>query len=176
MNNNKHLISNKKERIRVMYSLGIFALLAGAVIYLITHTGNQSSLISARALRKMGGSIGELAAYGFGFSISMYVIRRVVKRITSKEIKQKLLVLARITREWHVPISIIAFGIIILHAYIMLSRGLFLNLRYISGLLALGVLGVQILSGIFRYKKIGVKFHMVTGIAFIIFMIIHLMT
>jgi hypothetical protein len=176
MNNNKHLISNKKERIRVMYSLGIFALFAGILIYLITHTGNPSNFISTRALRKMGGSIGEIAAYGFGFSISMYVIRRIVKRINSKDIKQKLLILARITREWHAPISIIAFGMIMLHAYIMLSRGLFFNIRYISGLLALGVLGVQILSGIFRYKKIGVKFHMITGITFIITMIIHLLT
>ncbi|MDP4144977.1 MAG: hypothetical protein Q8936_10930 [Bacillota bacterium] len=172
MVDNKYLIANKKERIRVRVSLIVFVLIAAYTVYLIT----QNNVSNFRSLRHLGGLAGQIAAFGFAFAIGMYVLRRIAKRISSKEIKQKILFVAKILREWHVPIAVVAFSVILLHAYIMLSRGLVFNIRYISGIVALVILAVQAISGIFRYKRIGIKFHMVTGILFTVSMIIHLLS
>ncbi|MFL0266721.1 hypothetical protein [Candidatus Clostridium radicumherbarum] len=176
MNNNKHLIANKIERKRVIYTLILLIIVIAALLFMIFSNIDIVTAINYRKLRSFRGLTGQIAAWGFGFSISMLVIRRIAKRINSKDIKMKLLSLARFTREWHVPISIIAFSVILLHAYIILSNGFILELRYISGLAALIVLGAQIISGIFRYKRKGIKFHMIMGISFIVLMVIHLMS
>lgn len=175
-NKQKSLITNKKERKRVSYSLIVFGLVISFIIYLVVQDYFQLEVFSYRTLRSLREGTGLVGAYAFAFSVAMYVIRRVIKQIGSKELKQKLLALARILREWHVPISIIGFSAILLHAYIMLSKGFFLDLRYVCGIIALVVLTVQMLSGIVRYKRKAVKFHMIMGIVFIITMIIHLMT
>lgn len=172
-NKPKSLITNKKERRRVLYSLMVFGLVIAFIIYLLVEDYFQLNVFSYGILRQMEGA-GPFGAYAFTFSIAMYVIRRVIKRIGSKELKQKLLVLARILREWHVPISIIGFSVILLHAYIMLSKGFLLDLRYACGIIALSLLAVQMLSGIVRYKRKAVKFHMIMGIIFIITMLIHI--
>lgn len=173
---NNHLITNKKERHRVFYSLTILILMAALVAFLIIQSYAGLNIVNVRALRGLRGITGLAAAAAFSIAVGMYVVRRVVKRISAKEIKQKFLALARILREWHVPISIIGFAIVLLHTYIALSRGFRFEARYISGIAALGILAIQMLSGIFRYKRIGVKFHMIMGILFITSMCIHLIS
>lgn len=176
MGNNTHIITNSKERKRVFYSFIILALAIAAILFLIFSGSAQSSLGNFRTLRKFRGLTGQLAAYGFTFSIAMYVIRKVIKHITKKDLKKRLLSLARIVREWHVPVSIIAFSIVILHVYIVLSRGFFFDLRYVSGLTALVILAIQMLSGIFRYKRKAVRLHLYLGILFILLMIVHIVS
>lgn len=174
--NNNNLITNEKERKRVFYSLIVFAVVIVFIGFLILQNYFQLNILSFKAIRRYGKLIGQVAAYGFGFAISMYVIRRIAKLTLLNKFKKKILMIAKILREWHAPISIVAFSIILLHGYIMLSRGIFMNLRYISGILALLILAVQIISGLFRYKRVGIKFHKITGIVFIISMIIHLLS
>lgn len=176
MNNNKKLITNDIERKRVIYSLILLTTIITAILIMIVSNFGKVGLVSYRILRGFRDMAGQIAAWGFGFSISMLVIRRIARKIKSKDLKMKLLAIARFTREWHVPISIAAFSIILLHAYIILSKGFILQLRYVSGLAALIVLGVQLVSGIFRYKRKGIKFHMVMSISFIALMAIHLMS
>lgn len=172
----KPLIPNSKERRRVSLSLVILVISASIIIFLIASNIFSPNLINFRTLRNLRGITGEVAAYGFGFSIAMYVIRRAIKVIDFKAFKPKIVAIARFTREWHAPISIIAFSIIMLHAYIMLSGGFIFSLTYVSGFSALLVLAVQMISGIFRYKRKGVKLHMVLGISFIVLMLIHLIS
>ena len=169
--NNNNMITNEKERKRVFYSLIVF----GIIIVLILQSYFQLNVLDFKSIRRYGKLIGQVAAYGFGFAISMYVVRRIAKLAILNKFKKKILMIAKVLREWHVPISIVAFSIILLHGYIMLSRGIFMNLRYISGILALLILALQIISGIFRYKRVGIKFHKITGIIFIIIMLIHIL-
>lgn len=176
MNNNKHLIANKIERKRVTYALILLIIVIAVLLFMIFSNIDIVTTVNYRKLRGFRGLTGQIAAWGFGFSISMLVIRRIAKKIKSKDIKMMLLSIARFARDWHVPISIAAFSVILLHAYIILSNGFILELRYISGLAALLVLGVQLLSGILRYKRKGIKFHMIMGISFIVLMVIHLMS
>lgn len=175
MNNNNYLVTNEKERKRVFYSLIVFGIMIVFIGFLIVQNYFQLNILDFKSIRRSGGLIGQVAAYGFALAISMYVVRRIVKLKFLKDFKKKILIVAKLLREWHVPISIVASAIILLHAYIMLSRGIFFSLRYMSGILALLILVVQIISGIFRYKRLGVKFHMIVGILFIISMIIHIL-
>lgn len=176
MNNNNYLIVNEKERKRVFYSLIVFGIIVSFTVFLIVQNYFQLNIFNFKSIRKFGGLIGQVADYGFALAISMYIIRRIARLKVLSNFKKKILIIAKVLREWHVPISIIAFSIILLHSYIMLSRGIFVSLRYISGILALLIVTLQIISGIFRYKKIGVKFHMRVGILFIVSMIIHLLS
>lgn len=175
MNNNNYLVTNEKERKRVFYSLIVFGIMIVFIGFLILQNYFQLDILNFKSIRKSGRLIGQVSAYGFALAISMYVVRRIAKLTLLKNFKKKILMVAKVLREGHVPISIVASSIILLHAYIMLSRGIFVSLRYISGILALLILAVQIISGIFRYKRIGVKFHMIVGILFIISMIIHIL-
>lgn len=173
--NNNNLIANKKERKRVLYSFIILGIMIAFIVFLIFQNYFQLNILNFKSIRRYGKLTGQVAAYGFVFAISMYVVRRIAKIGGLNKFKKDILMVAKVLREWHAPISIVAFSIILLHGYIMLSRGLFMNLRYISGILSLLILAVQIISGIFRYKRVGIKFHMITGIAFIISMIIHVL-
>lgn len=172
--NNNNIITNEKERKRVFYSLIVFGIIIVFIGFLILQSYFQLNVLDFKSIGRYGKLIGQVAAYGFGFAISMYVVRRLAKLTVLNKFKKNILIIAKILREWHVPISIVAFSIILLHAYIMLSRGIFMNLRYISGILALLILVLQIISGIFRYKRVGIKFHKITGIIFIISMLIHI--
>lgn len=172
--NNNNIITNEKERKRVFYSLIVFGIIIVFIGFLILQSYFQLNVLDFKSIRRYGKLIGQTAAYGFGLAISMYVVRRIAKLTVVNKFKKNILMVAKILREWHVPISIVAFSIILLHGYIMLSRGIFMNLRYISGILALLILAVQITSGIFRYKRVGIKFHKITGIIFIISMLIHI--
>lgn len=173
--NNNNMITNEKERKRVFYSLIVFGIIIALIGFLILQSYFQLDVLDFKSIRRYGKLIGQVAAYGFGFAISMYVVRRIAKLAILNKFKKKILMIAKVLREWHVPISIVAFSIILLHGYIMLSRGIFMNLRYISGILALLILALQIISGIFRYKRVGIKFHKITGIIFIIIMLIHIL-
>ncbi len=173
--NNNNMITNEKERKRVFYSLIVFGIIIALIGFLILQSYFQLNVLDFKSIRRYGKLIGQVAAYGFGFAISMYVVRRIAKLAILNKFKKKILMIAKVLREWHVPISIVAFSIILLHGYIMLSRGIFMNLRYISGILALLILALQIISGIFRYKRVGIKFHKITGIIFIIIMLIHIL-
>lgn len=168
----KPLIQNAKERKRVSAALVIFALSAAIIIFFMI----LGSTINFRSIRKLGGAAGTLAEIGFIFAIAMFVIRRIIKKVDLKSFKPIVITLAKLAREWHVPVAITAFSAIIIHVYIMLSRGFIFSLTYISGISALLVLAVLMISGIFRYKRKGVKLHMVLGISFIILMIIHLIS
>lgn len=173
--NNNNIITNEKERKRVFYSLIVFGIIIVFIGFLILQSYFQLNVLDFKSIRRYGKLIGQVAAYGFGFAISMYVVRRIAKLAILNKFKKNILMIAKVLREWHVPISIVAFSIILLHGYIMLSRGIFMNLRYISGILALLILALQIISGIFRYKRVGIKFHKITGIIFIIIMLIHIL-
>ena len=174
MNNNK-LITNEKERKRVFYSLIVSVIMILFIGFLILENYLVLNILNFKSIRRYAGLIGQVAAYGFAVAISMYAVRRIAKLTFLNNFKKNILMLAKILREWHVPISIISFSIILFHAYIMLSRGIFVSLRYISGILALLILTVQIISGIFRYKRIVIKFHKIAGILFTIMMIIHIL-
>lgn len=175
MNNNSNLITNEKERKRVFYSLIVFWIMVAFIGFIVIQNYLELNILDFKIIRRSGGLIGQVAAYGFALAIGMYVVRRIAKLPLLKKFKKNIFMVAKILREWHVPISIVSFSIILLHACAMLSRGIFVNLRYISGMLALLILAVQIMSGIFRYKRIGIKFHRITGIIFIISMCMHLL-
>lgn len=166
----KPLIANSKERVKVVVSLFILAVAAAIIIFLMT----SNNIVNLRGIRKYAKDAGTVAEIGFFFAIAMFVIRRIIKKVDLKDLKPIAVKVAKLTRDWHVPIAITAFSVIIVHGYIMLSRGSIYNFTSISGIAALSVLAILMISGIFRYKRKGVKFHMVLGISFIVLMFIHL--
>ncbi|SHJ42230.1 hypothetical protein SAMN02745163_01927 [Clostridium cavendishii DSM 21758] len=168
----KYLINNAKERLYVNIGIGIL-ILAFIIVILLILGSIDLSFIAPRTLRNFKKLAGNIALIGFTISFALFVVRRVMKLSFLKDFKKYIMVLAKYVRQFHAPIALVAGAFISLHAYFMLQHGFIMNTTYITGLSALILIGIQLIAGFFRYKRIGVKFHLILGIITMVLMVIH---
>ncbi len=89
------------------------------------------------------------------------------------QVKKIFSFLAKIARQWHVPIAILATGIIIIHVSLALINGLKPTGAYISGITTFFILTILIFFGILRYQRKDKNWHLYLGILFVASFIIH---
>ncbi|MGG5462152.1 hypothetical protein [Clostridium sp. B9] len=198
-------LNKKFEKKSSFFSFAIFLVILISIIYMLYTNSLQK--FSYKTLKDIRDNIAVFSAYAFGISIAMFLVRRFLKYIQpaklakeeeflakSKTLKpavekfetvnisgfKKLLqFIAIFLRQWHIPISILAFSIILIHAYISLHFGISKDkisfiFGYYIGIIALIDLIALIISGIFRTANKGKKLHMLLGISFIILMLLHI--
>lgn len=198
-------INKKLEKVASSFSLIILIISLALIFYCII--SNFLHNISYGSLKDIRNTIGEISAYIFGFSIAMFIVRRILKYIQPSKLEKEedffsksslfkplvdkfkkldltyfkkiLQYLAIFLRQWHIPLSLLAFALIIIHGYIGLHFGIIKNnlsfkIGYYLGILALIDLVVLIISGIFRAANKEKKLHKFLGISFIILMLLHI--
>jgi MFS family permease len=174
------IIKNPKERKRVKIAIysAILLVIAGFILtptvilhYIPLHTDNFVVFHQY---------VGSVSRVGFLFAVAIYPIflllkNKKISKLEYKKIYVKKLLgfLAKITRQWHVPVAILAMGFVIIHAYLAILNGFKWDGGYISGILALVVLGILAVSGIFRYRKLDKKWHLILGLLFVTLFIVH---
>lgn len=198
-------INKKLEKVSSSFSLIILIISLIVIFYCIR--SNFLHSISYNSSKDIKNTIGEISAYIFGFSIAMFIVRRILKYIQPAKLQKEedflsnskflnplvdkfrkldltylkkiLQYLAILLRQWHIPISILAFALILIHGYIGLHFGIIkenLNfiLGYYLGILALIDLVILVISGIFRAANKAKNLHKFLGISFIILMLLHI--
>ncbi|ELC8441435.1 hypothetical protein QYB59_000434 [Clostridium perfringens] len=198
-------INKKLEKVSSSFSLIILIISLIVIFYCIK--SNFLHSISYNSSKDIKNTIGEISAYIFGFSIAMFIVRRILKYIQPAKLQKEedflsnskflnplvdkfrkldltylkkiLQYLAILLRQWHIPISILAFALILIHGYISLHFGIIkenLNfiLGYYLGILALIDLVILVISGIFRAANKAKNLHKFLGISFIILMLLHI--
>jgi len=175
----KRLIPNKKERKRVLITL-IGSLLLLIISYSLIPVILQYYSLHTDAFISFHQYIGSVARIGFFFSVAIYPVYLLLKYRDFMDIsfkgfhmKSVFRFLAKVVRQWHVPVALISIGIILIHAYLAIINGIKLNGGYISGFIALGLLAILSISGICRYKKTGKIWHLTLGLLFVTAFIIH---
>ncbi|MBU3160742.1 hypothetical protein KPL37_13415 [Clostridium frigoris] len=115
------------------------------------------------------------AIIGIAFAMAWYVVTKLIKHAKSKNEPPKKIIIkfAKIARQFHVPISILALGFALVHGYIAILNGIKLNVGYATGLLALGTFIILSFSGIRRYISKH-KLHLILTIALIALLIVHI--
>lgn len=88
-------------------------------------------------------------------------------------VKKIFTFLAKIARQWHVPVGILATGIILIHVTLALINGLKPTGAYISGITTFLILTILIFFGILRYQRKDKNWHLYLGILFVASFIIH---
>lgn len=168
------IIQNRKERTRVFLALGItLAFLIGGIWYTF-HSFSDS--FHTRSFKYFFKEFGSYARIGFFIVLAHYVLMFILrKRYVDGigQIKQLVISLSRIARQLHVPVAIIAIGIVLIHAIGALLYGFTFDFTNSTGLLSLLILLPLAISGIFRYKKMDRKWHWGLGLGFAVLFMAH---
>jgi hypothetical protein len=168
------LISNTTERKRVTLALFIaFAFIIGSFIVIQGWMLKQIPL-HTRSYISFYENFGAIARIGFFFSVAIYPVYLLLK-YKRLPLKSFFIFLAKIARQWHVPVGVISIGVVIVHASLALLDGFHWDAAYISGVLSLCVLGILAFTGLMRYKKLDKKWHLILGILFVTLFMIHTM-
>lgn len=175
----KRIINNPKERKRVYFSIvmsGIFLVTVCAMLPFILKFVKPHT----NAFESMHENFGAAARVGFFFSISLYPIYLLLKYKKLMQFKRGTLsvkkifsFLAKIARQWHVPIGILATAVILIHVTLALINGLKPTGAYISGITTFLLLTILIFFGILRYQRRDKNWHLYLGILFVVSFIIH---
>lgn len=198
-------INKKLEKASTSFALIILIISLCGIIYCIGI--NFLNNVSYRSVKDIRNTIGEISAYIFAFSILMFIIRRILKYIQPTKLQKEealiskskifnplvenfkkldltyfkkiLQILAIFLRQWHIPISILAFSIVIIHGYIGLHFGITKTdisffIGYYLGILALINLIILVISGIFRCANKAKNLHKILGVSFVILMLLHI--
>lgn len=177
----KHTIANPLERKRVLVTISLSIILFITAVLFINKAVMSYLPIQSTSYREIYKNAASISRILFFFAIAIYPvfwllrnksdgILNLIKRFNLKPI---LRFLGKTLRQWHVPAAVIGVSIILIHVYMVLTAGFMFNVKYISGLAALIVLLIQCISGVFKYKGIGRKWHVSLGIIFIVLMLIH---
>lgn len=173
------VISNPAERKRVKAAIYIAILLVIVSAVLVPKIILQYMPLHTDDFISFHQYVGSVSRIGFFFAVAIYPIFLLLKykkinkwRYNAKKI---LGFLAKIVRQWHVPVAVLSMGVVLVHAYLAILNGFRFDGGYISGTLALVVLGVLAISGVFRYKKMDKKWHLILGLLFVTLFIIHTM-
>jgi hypothetical protein len=115
------------------------------------------------------------AIVGIAFAMAWYVVINSIKKAKSKNKPPKKIIItfAKIARQFHVPIAILALACALVHGYVVILHGFKLNIGYITGLVALIIFAVVSFSGIRRYISKH-KLHLISSFALITILIIHI--
>ncbi|MTK12022.1 MAG: hypothetical protein F8N39_08025 [Clostridiaceae bacterium] len=177
----KHTITNPAERKRVLVTISLGIIFLITAVLFINNAITGSLPMQSRSYRELYKNAASISRILFFFVIAIYPVfwllrnksDRVLNLIERFNLKPILRFLGKTLRQWHVPIAIIGVFIILIHVYMVLISGFMFNTKYISGLAALIVLIIQCISGVFKYKGMGRKWHISLGILFIVLMLIH---
>lgn len=115
------------------------------------------------------------AVIGIAFAMAWYVVIKLIKKAKSKNEPPKKIIItfAKIARQFHVPVAILALGFALVHGYVAILNGFKLNIGYITGLVALGIFIIVSFSGIPRYISKH-KLHLISSVALIALLIVHI--
>lgn len=125
-----------------------------------------------------GKSFAVIAVILFIINVNMYFIFLIIRKSKVKGVKKTLALFSRKMMKLHVPIAITATALICIHAFIMISYHPLeiLDVKKISGILAILILSVHLFSGWLRRKKAsGFRrlFHLRMAFIFLTFFLIH---
>jgi hypothetical protein len=173
MQQRQPLIRNKTERILVILFLIFTIAYVGYEFWYIPH--QYSGMYSSKYFNHFFREFGSKARLILFVVIAHYVLKIALQKQVFKgdALKQRIILLSRFIRRFHVPLSILAFGLILIHAVGAILNGLKFDFNYLTGLLALIVLLPIPISGIMRYKKLDRKWHLRLGVTFAVLFLIH---
>lgn len=173
-------ISNPKERKRVMITLGVVAVLFLIGFLFISYFSEQWLTENIGAYKGTFKEMGSIARIGFFVTLSIYPIflllrwKPVKKIVLGKfELKTLLQFIGKLVRQWHVPLAILSTGIVLLHGYMAILKGIKWNFTYFSGILTIFVLFFLMFMGLKRYKKKDKKWHFRIALVFLILFMLH---
>lgn len=193
-------INKKLEKIATFFSLIVLLISLALIFYFIK--SNYLQNISYSSMKELRNDIGEIGEYLFIFSIAMFVVRRILKYLQPSKldslskvsflkplanklknldltyVKKSLQFIAVFLRQWHIPVSLLSFAIILFHGYTgfyygIIKSSLSFKIGYYIGILDLIILFFVILSVRFKSKNLK-KAHRILGILFIILMAVHI--
>jgi hypothetical protein len=167
-------IQNEQERKRIFWTIGITLIFSLWGIWYALHSFPLS--FHTQSFKHFFKEFGSYARIAFFFVFAHYVLKLVLqKRYLDRwaQIKQGVIFLSRMARQWHVPVAIAAMGIVLIHAIGAILYGFTLDFHYVTGLVSLLILFPLAISGILRYKKMDRKWHWVLGLSFGILFLIH---
>jgi hypothetical protein len=167
-------IQNHPEKRRILGAIAIALIILVWGIWYFLHA--FPSAYHTREFKRTFMEFGSYARIVIFFVLAHVVLKTILqKRYVDRwtQVKQGVVFLARIARQWHVPAAIAAIGLVLLHVLGALLAGFRLDFHYISGLLAFLVLILQAISGIFRYRRLDRKWHLGLGITFAVLFLLH---
>ncbi|MDO7907478.1 hypothetical protein Q5741_13790 [Paenibacillus sp. JX-17] len=171
----KRFIS-KKDRKWVVLSLIVTAVIVAYGLWNLLHVYNGTIDWNDHHIRGVYKSYGSQARILLFIVLAYYVVLFVLKRKWLDAwgvIKRFAAQLLKVARRLHVPVAIIAMGLIALHVIGAFLFDFRWDFSHITGLLAgLALLPVPI-AGIFRYKKLDRQWHLRSGLAFAVLFLIH---
>lgn len=150
--------------------------LLATTIYIWFFRSPQTILIGS------GLFLGQLAVFLFLVNVNMYFIFLVIKnKSTGRNIKVKLVQLAKRMMKAHIPLAMAGTSVILIHSLIMLSQmgpviG-YLHPKMLSGYAGLLFLSLTLIGGYRRYRKASGfrrKFHLFMALIFSAIFTFHL--
>ena len=173
-------ISNPKERKRVIITLGVVVILVLIGFLCISYFYEQWLTENIRAYKETFKEMGSIARIGFFVTLSIYPIFLLLKWkpfkkmiIGNFELKTLVQFIGKLVRQWHVPLAIVSTGIVLLHGYMAILKGIKWNFTYFSGIITIFVLFFLMFMGLKRYKKKDKKWHFKIAIVFLILFMLH---
>lgn len=127
----------------------------------------------------VGKTFAVIAVILFLINLNMYFIFLIIRKSKAKGVKKTLALFSRRMMKLHVPIAITGVALILIHAIIMISFHPLelVDVKKISGIVALAVLAVHLFSGWLRRKKAsGFRrlFHLRMAFIFLFFFLVHI--
>ncbi|MFC9710729.1 hypothetical protein ACFTRD_21510 [Paenibacillus sp. NPDC056933] len=143
-----------------------------SLIHLYNNTTNWNDQHISEAYKVYGSQARILLFVVLAYYVILFMIKR--KWLDAWAGIRKLAVkLLGIARRVHVPVAMVAMGLIALHVVGAFLFDFKLDFNHITGLLAgLALLPVPI-AGFFRYKKLDRQWHLRSGLAFAVLFLIH---
>lgn len=167
-------IKNKKEAKWVGISIVLAAVLIAAGFIYIPSVLIHQIPPETRHFRILGKNFGSLARLGFFFAIVLYPVFLLLKSKNVPAVAKKLFRFsAKYIRQWHVPIAMVASGLVTIHVYFALLAGIKWNGQYLSGMIAYLILGTLIYYGFQRYLKRDQNRHLILGFLFVLLFTLH---
>ncbi|MGL4848178.1 MAG: hypothetical protein ACRC28_04500 [Clostridium sp.] len=164
----------QKRNLRLFLLSLIVIVVAIACIGFSIITGALSNLGHIREY-SYSADVGIAGTLIVGAAFCMFLFRRVIKYLSMDELIDAVLkFFTKILQKIHIPLGMLAVGVISFHVYIFISLGFKWTLGYIFGAFAGIVLLIMVVSGLLRIFNKGIKSHKGLGIALIVLIILHI--
>ncbi|MDN4592799.1 hypothetical protein [Polycladomyces subterraneus] len=121
-------------------------------------------------------NFGSVARIGFFFTVSIYPVFLLIRyRLIPSGLRPWWQRLSIMVRQWHVPIALLAAGVVTIHAYLALLNGFRINGVYLTGVLVYVWFIVLGLFGFLRYRGRDKQWHLILGLLFVVLFMVHAM-
>lgn len=176
----KPIIKNPKERSLVQLSILLASLFVIVSLPVATPAiSNHLPLpLAIRDFLIRGLNFGSkwVAIAGIAFAMGWYIVTGVMKRNKRNNNKNPQIIItsAKTTRQYHVPVAILALGFAVVHSYMQILNGIkWQDLGFYAGFLAIALFISLMFSGVKRYRG-KYKLHLVSSITLISVLVIHI--